>query len=251
MPGVDFVIPDFSYLRERRDAFRGVVLTHGHEDHIGALPYLLREFDVPVYGTPLTLALAKHRLAEHGLLEQADLRPYAPGDRLASAASRVEPIRVTHSIADGIGLAIETPVGTVVHTGDFKLDPHPVDGQQPDYSRFAALGERGVLVLCSDSTNVGRPGHTRLRDATWARRSRAASRRRPGASSSPPSPRTSTASSRCSTWPRSCGRNVALLGRSMDDERARSPPELGYLTVPEGLILPLEELADAARRSAR
>ena len=160
MPGVDFAIPDFSYLRERRDAFRAVVLTHGHEDHIGALSYLLRDFPVPVYGTPLTLAIARHRLAENGLLEQADLRAYAPGDRLVIGGFTVEPIRVTHSIADGIGLAIETPLGTVVHTGDFKLDRQPIDHQQPDYSRFAALGEQGVLVLCSDSTNVGRPGHT-------------------------------------------------------------------------------------------
>jgi len=160
MPGVDYVIPDFSYLRERRGAFRGVVLTHGHEDHIGALSYLLRDFDVPVYGTPLTLAIAKHRLAEHGVLESADLRAYGPGDEIVLGGFTVSPIRVTHSIADGIGLAIETAVGTIVHTGDFKLDLHPVDDQQADYAAFAALGERGVLALCSDSTNVGRPGHT-------------------------------------------------------------------------------------------
>ncbi len=160
MPGVDYVIPDFTYLHEHRDRFRAVILTHGHEDHIGALSYLLRDFDVPVYGTPLTLAIARHRLGEHGLLERADLRPYRPGDTIHVGCYQIEPIRVTHSIADGIGLAIETPVGVVVHTGDFKLDPHPVDGEQPDYSRFAALGERGVLCLCSDSTNVGRPGRT-------------------------------------------------------------------------------------------
>src|SRR4026207_840600 len=160
MPGVDFAIPDFAYLRDRRDAFRAVILPHGHEDHIGALSYLLREFPVPVYGTPLTLAIARHRLAENELLEQADLRSYAPGDRIVVGGFTVEPIRVTHSIADGIGLAIETPVGTVVHTGDFKLDRRPVDHQQPDYSRFAALRERGVRAPCSDSPPVGRPGHT-------------------------------------------------------------------------------------------
>ena len=242
MPGVDFAIPDFAYLRDRRDAFRAVVLTHGHEDHIGALSYLLREFPVPVYGTPLTLAIAKHRLAEHGVLDQADLRAYAPGDRLVIGAFTVEPIRVTHSIADGIGLAIETPLGTVVHTGDFKLDAHPIDRQQPDYSRFAALGERGVLVLCSDSTNVGRPGHTgseslvgealagrfaeapgRIIVATFASHIHriqqvldlAAQRRR----------------------------HVALLGKSMMTNVAVAQ-EMGYLTVPEGLILPLEELAE-------
>ena len=160
MPGVDYVIPDFSYLAERRDAFRAVVLTHGHEDHVGALSYLLRDFDVPVYGTPLTLALARGRLAEHGLLARADLRPYQPGDEIHAGCFTVSPIRVTHSVADGIGLAIETPVGTVIHTGDFKLDTNPVDARQPDYARFAALGDKGVIVLCSDSTNVGRPGRT-------------------------------------------------------------------------------------------
>ncbi len=160
MPGVDYVIPDFSYLQARRESFRAVVLTHGHEDHIGALSYLLRDFPVPVYGTPLTLAIARHRLAEHGVLEKADLRPYQPGEEIRIGGFTIVPIRVTHSIADGIGLAIETAVGTVIHTGDFKLDPRPVDAQQPDYSKFKALGEKGVLALCSDSTNVGRPGRT-------------------------------------------------------------------------------------------
>src|SRR5262249_48850820 len=129
-------------------------------DHVGALSYLLRDFDVPVYGTPLTLALARSRLAENGVLDRADLRAYQPGDEVKAGCFTVTPLRVTHSIADGIGLAIETPVGTVVHTGDFKLDPHPVDARQPDYGKFRALGERGVVVLCSDSTNVGRPGRT-------------------------------------------------------------------------------------------
>src|SRR5262249_24876121 len=114
MPGVDYVIPDFSYLAERRAAFRAVVLTHGHEDHIGALSYLLKEFDVPVYGTPLTLALARARLAENSVLDRADLRPYRPDDEVKAGCFTIVPIRVTHSVADGIGLAIETPVGTVV-----------------------------------------------------------------------------------------------------------------------------------------
>ncbi|MBI2015651.1 MAG: ribonuclease J [Candidatus Rokubacteria bacterium] len=138
-----------------------MVLTHGHEDHIGALPYLLREVHAPVYGTPLTLALAGERLREHGLLEEADLRPMRPRERLEIGAFTVEPIRVTHSIVDGMGLAIRTPAGTVVHTGDFKLDPSPLDGELADVARFAELGAEGVLVLCSDSTNVDRPGHTR------------------------------------------------------------------------------------------
>src|SRR5258705_11185857 len=118
--GVDFATPGFSYLRERRDAFRAVVLPHGHEDHIGALSYLLRDFPVPVYGTPLTLAIARHRLAENGLLEQADLRAYTPGDRLGIRGFTGEPLRLTHSIADGIRLGIETPNCTLGHPGRFK-----------------------------------------------------------------------------------------------------------------------------------
>ena len=242
MPGVDFAIPDFAYLRERRDAFRGVVLTHGHEDHIGALSYLLREFPVPVYGTPLTLAVAKHRLAEQGVLDQADLRTYAPGDRLVIGGFTVEPIRVTHSIADGIGLAIETPLGTVVHTGDFKLDPHPVDHQQPDYSRFAALGERGVLVLCSDSTNVGRPGHTgseTLVGQALAGRFAEAPGRIILATFASHIHRIQQVLDLAAQ----CHRRVALLGKSMMTNVAVAQ-ELGYLTVPDGLILPLEELAE-------
>ena len=155
MPGVDYVIPDFSYLHEHREAFRGVVLTHGHEDHIGALSYLLRDFDVPVYGTPLTLAIARHRLAEHGLLDRADLRPYRPGDTITLGCFQIVPIRVTHSIADGIGLAIETPAGTVVHTGDFKLDPDPVDHQQPDYAQFAALAKIHRQAWTKRSAAIG------------------------------------------------------------------------------------------------
>ena len=123
MPGIDHVIPDFSYALAKRDGFRAVVLTHGHEDHIGAVPYLLRSARVPVYGTPLTLALVSERLREHGLLETADLRTMRPRERFEVGPFGIEPIRVTHSIVDGIGLAIETPVGTIVHTGDFKLAP--------------------------------------------------------------------------------------------------------------------------------
>src|SRR5438093_1176517 len=141
LPGIDHVIPDFSYVLGRREGFRAVVLTHGHEDHIGALPYLLRELPVPVYGTRLTLALVAERLREHGLAEAADLRVIRPRDRIEAGSLGVEAIRVTHSIVDGIGLAIDTPVGTIVHTGDFKLDPSPLDGEPPDYRRFAALAE--------------------------------------------------------------------------------------------------------------
>ncbi len=242
MPGVDYAIPDFSYLRERREAFRGVVLTHGHEDHIGALSYLLREFDVCVYGTPLTLAIARHRLAELGVLERADLRAYGPGDEVKLGCFTILPLRVTHSIADGIGLAIETPVGTVVHTGDFKLDPHPVDDQQPDFSKFAALGERGVLVLCSDSTNVGRPGHTGSETevgAALAGRFDSAPGRVIVATFASHIHRIQQVLDLASR----SRRRVALLGKSMVANVAVAA-EMGYLKVPEGLLASLEELAE-------
>jgi ribonuclease J len=242
MPGVDYVIPDFSYLAERRRPFKAVVLTHGHEDHIGALSYLLRDFDVPVYGTPLTLALARSRLAEHNVLERADLRPYQPGDEVQVGCFTIVPIRVTHSVADGIGLAIETPVGTVVHTGDFKLDPNPVDARQPDYAKFAALGERGVLALCSDSTNVGRPGRTGSETevgAALAGRFAGAPGRILIATFASHIHRIQQVLDLAARY----GRRVALLGKSMVGNVAVAA-ELGYLTVPEGLLVSLDELAE-------
>ncbi|HEU5193059.1 MAG TPA: ribonuclease J [Methylomirabilota bacterium] len=242
MPGVDYVIPDFSYLGEHRERFRAVVLTHGHEDHIGALSYLLRDFDVPVYGTPLTLAIARHRLAEHGLLERVDLRAYRPGDEIVAGCFRILPMRVTHSIADGIGLAIETPAGTVVHTGDFKLDPNPVDGEQPDYSRFAALGERGVLCLCSDSTNVGRPGRTGSETEVGAAlrgRFAAAHGRIIVATFASHVHRIQQVLELAAER----SRKVGLLGRSMAANVAVAA-ELGYLKVPDDVLWPLEDLVE-------
>ena len=246
MPGVDYVIPDWTYLREQRARFRAVVLTHGHEDHIGALAYLLREFDVPVYGTPLTLAIARHRLTELGVLARADLRPYRPGDEIRVGGLVVEPIRVTHSIADGIGLAIETPAGTVVHTGDFKLDESPVDLAQPDYARFRALGERGVLALCSDSTNVGRPGRTGSETEVGAAlQGRFAQ--------APGRILVATFASHIHRIQQvlnlaaACSRKVALLGRSMVANVAVAS-ELGYLKVPDGLLVTLEELGELPAR---
>ncbi|MFQ5532231.1 MAG: ribonuclease J [Candidatus Methylomirabilales bacterium] len=158
MLGIDLVIPDFSYLLEHREKVRGLILTHGHEDHTGSLPYLLKEFPVPVYGTPLSLGLATEKIREHNL--RADLRPIAPRDRFSLGGLQVECMRVCHSIPDGVGVALETPAGLIVHSGDFKFDPTPVDGWLTDYHKFAELGDRGVLVLLSDSTNALRPGFT-------------------------------------------------------------------------------------------
>lgn len=159
MLGVDFVIPDFSYLLENKDKIRGVVLTHGHEDHTGALPFLLREINVPVFGTPLTLGLVREKLKEYHL-ENSVLIPVRPREAVNLGVFSVEFVRVTHSIVDGVGLGIKTPLGLIVHTGDFKLDPTPVDGQLMDFHKFSEYGEKGTILLLSDSTNAEKGGFT-------------------------------------------------------------------------------------------
>ena len=158
MPGIDLVLPDFSYLREHRDELRGIVLTHAHEDHVGALPYLLREFDVPVYGTKLTLGLVRPKLAEFGI-KRADLREAKAGDKIGLAGFGVELINVNHSIPDAVAVAIHTNAGTIVFSGDYKIDLTPIEGEPMDLSRYAALGGEGVLAYFGDSTNSERPGY--------------------------------------------------------------------------------------------
>jgi ribonuclease J len=158
--GVDIVIPDISYLRQNRERVRAIILTHGHEDHIGALPYVLDEIDAPVYGSPFTLALARNKLVEHGLADVADLREMLPGAPFDIGPFHIEFIHLTHSIIDSGALALTTPLGTVIHTGDFKFDPTPMDQHPSDLHRLAEFGREGVLALFSDSTNVERPGMT-------------------------------------------------------------------------------------------
>lgn len=160
MPGVDLVIPDFGYLKENKERVSAIILTHGHEDHIGAMPFFLKEFSVPVFGTNFTLELLKAKLVEHNLPEQSDLRKIKPGDITQLGPFKVEYIRVNHSIIDGVGLAIDTPEGMLIHSGDFKIDPTPVNGQSTDLIRFAHFGEKGVLALLSDSTNAEKEGFT-------------------------------------------------------------------------------------------
>ncbi|MBI5187808.1 MAG: ribonuclease J [Nitrospirae bacterium] len=159
MLGVDFLIPEFSYITDNKEKVKGIILTHGHEDHTGALPFLLKEINVPIYGTPLTLGLVREKLREHHL-EKAELIPVKPRDIIKLGVFSIEFIRVTHSIVDGVGLGIQTPVGLVVHTGDFKLDPTPVDGQLMDFHKFTEYGEKGTLLLLSDSTNAEKGGFT-------------------------------------------------------------------------------------------
>lgn len=160
MLGIDIVIQDFSYLLKNQERIRAIVLTHGHEDHIGALPFLLKEISVPIYGSRFTLELVKEKLKEHHLLGQSDLRTVSPKEFLTIGPFHLEFIRVTHSIPDGLGLAIQTPLGTLIHSGDFKIDQTPLDGVITDINTFAAYGAKGVLALMSDSTNVEREGHT-------------------------------------------------------------------------------------------
>jgi ribonuclease J len=160
MPGVDIVIPDFSSLMEQRDNVRGIILTHGHEDHIGGIPFLLKELKVPVFGTNFTIEILREKLREHDLLEETVLNKVAPGDVTELGSFRVEYIHVNHSIIDGVGLAIKTPDGVIIHSGDFKVDHTPVHGKTTDLARFSQYGEEGVLALFSDSTNVEKEGFT-------------------------------------------------------------------------------------------
>jgi len=160
MFGIDLVIPDISYLLKNKDKIRGIFLTHGHEDHIGALPYVLRQLNVPVYGTKLTLGIVETKLKEHGLLSSTELIRVKPRDVIKLNSVSVEFIKTNHSIADSVAIAIHTPLGVVLHTGDFKIDYTPIDGEPMDFGRFAEIGKRGVLAMLADSTNVEKPGYT-------------------------------------------------------------------------------------------
>src|SRR5271154_7082643 len=214
--GVDLVIPDISYLKQNRQHVRAIILTHGHEDHIGALPYILRDLNVPVFGTRFTLALVRKRLEEHGLLDKTTLREVIPGRKVEIGPFDIEFIHVTHSTIDCVALAIRTPLGVVIHTGDFKMDPTPIDGEPFDLHAFARYGQEGVLALFSDSTNVERTGYTQSERAVWNRIEelcRAA-------------PRKVLLSCFASSIPRiqqivdiaaAVGRKVAFIGRSMVD----------------------------------
>ncbi|MGA7145945.1 MAG: ribonuclease J [Desulfobacterales bacterium] len=160
MLGIDYVIPDMTYIKQKKSNVLGVVLTHAHEDHIGALPYLLKEMNVPVYGTPFTLGVVRNRLEEHGIFAPVLLNKISPGSKLKFGAFELEFIRVCHSAVDGVGIAVNTPLGRVIHTGDFKINHTSGDGMITDVSKFAQYGEKGVLALLSDSTNVEREGYT-------------------------------------------------------------------------------------------
>jgi len=237
--GIDVVIPDITYILENKEQLCGIVLTHGHEDHIGALPYLARHLDVPVYGTKLTLGLLLGKLKEQGAAETVDLRVVRPREEVSIGPFRVEFIRVSHSIPDAVALAVHTPVGVLVHTGDFKIDHTPVDGEVTDFYRFAQLGEKGVLVLMSDSTNVERPGYTpseRVVGQTFDETFRHAEERIIIATFASNIHRLQQAIIAA----RQYGRKVAVVGRSMVNVLSIAH-ELGYLHIPNGTLVELEE----------
>ena len=160
MLGIDLVIPDFTYLVKNKDRIRGLVITHGHEDHIGSIPYFLKQVNVPIYATKLTVGLIKNKLEEHRLTKQTKMHTVKQGDTVELGKFKIEFIKSCHSIPDAVALAIHTPVGVIVHTGDFKIDYTPINDDTMDFGRLAELGNQGVLALMSDSTNAERKGYT-------------------------------------------------------------------------------------------
>lgn len=240
MFGIDVVIPDISYLLENKHLIKGIIVTHGHEDHIGALPYVLRDINVPVYGTKLTLGLIQAKLKEYGI-SGVRMHQVKPRDTVKLGPLKVEFLRVSHSIADSVGLAVHTPIGTIVHSGDFKIDHTPIDGEVFDFYKFAQLGEEGVLVLLSDSTNVERPGFTmseRMVGNTFDEVFRRAPERIIVASFASNIHRIQQIISIAHKY----NRKVAIVGRSMVNV-VNIACELGYLTIPENTLVDVEELA--------
>ncbi len=233
--GVDIVVPDISYLIENRQRVRAIILTHGHEDHIGALPWILSELNVPVWGTEFTLALLEDKLEEHGLLENADLREIRAGERFKAGPFTIHPIHVTHSLVDCVALAIHTPLGVLIHTGDFKVDPTPTDNKMFDLHAFAEYGKEGVLALFQDSTNVERKGYTpseravrRKFDEVFAR----TERRLFISCFSSSIHRIKLAVDLAFEH----DRKVAFIGRSMTSS-SEIAEDLGYIEIPEGLLI--------------
>jgi len=238
MLGIDHVIPDISYLAKNKEKVLGIILTHGHEDHIGAVPYFLKEINVPVYGTRLTLGLLKYKLEEHGILSAAKLIDVEPGDTIRLGTFKVEFIRTTHSIADSAALALHTPVGIIIHTSDFKIDYTPIEGKTTDLARLADLGRKGVLLLMCDSTNAERPGYTmseRTVGETFEDIFMDAKSRIIVASFASNVHRIQQAIDAAAKF----NRKVTVVGRSMMNV-VNVAMELGYLNVPDGMMVDVD-----------
>ena len=238
MLGIDTVIPDYSFLLENKKRIKGIFLTHGHEDHIGALPYVLKELNVPVYGTRLTLGIVRHKLKEAHVT--ADLHEMSAGETLAVSPFKVEFIRMNHSIPDAVGMAIHTPIGVIFHTGDFKIDMTPVDGAVMDLHRIAALGQKGILLMMADSTNAERPGYTKsekLVGNTFNETFRSSKGRIIIATFATNVHRLQQAISTAAKY----NRKVAIVGRSMINV-VNIATELGYLKVPKNTLVDIDAI---------
>ena len=241
LPGIDIVLPDMSYVIERKANLRGILLTHGHEDHIGGMPYLLKEAQAPVFGTRLTLGMVEGKLAEHGLRLPVGSRPLREGERASLGCMQIEDFHVTHSVPGSVGYAVHTPAGTLVFTGDFKFDLTPVDGEVTDFQMLTRLGREGVLCLFCDSTNAERPGFT-------------GSERQVGGTiagiiaDAPGRVLLTTFASNVHRLQQvfdiaaKAGRRVAIVGRSMENT-AQTAARLGYLHIPDGTLLPTEAIS--------
>ncbi len=241
MLGVDIVLPDYTYIERNKDKVRGVIITHGHEDHIGGIPYFLKKFNVPVYGTRLTIGLVEGKLKEHGLLASAKLNVVKPRQTVKMGCMAVEFITVNHSIPDAVALAIHTPSGIIIHTGDFKVDYTPIEGKPIDLARFSELGNRGVLALMSDSTNAERKGFTMSESKVGESFSRlflkAEGKRIIIATFASNIHRVQQIIDNAEKF----GRKVAVFGRSMVNVVGKAI-ELGYLKVPDGVIIDIDAM---------
>lgn len=241
MLGVDLVLPDFTYVKENISRIKGIVITHGHEDHIGSLPYLLKDCNIPVYGTPLTMGLVGNKLKEHNLVSSARLNVVNAGDVVKMGCMDVELIHVNHSIPDSVGVAIHTPAGTLVHTGDFKIDCTPAAGTITDLTRFAELGKEGVLALMADSTNAERPGYTKTEakvQESFERLFVRAQNRRIIIATFASNINRIQQIVNCAY---ANNRKVAFSGRSMLNYM-QVATELGYVDVPQGVIIDIDSL---------
>lgn len=241
LPGVDLVIPDFSYVESNADKIKGVIVTHGHEDHIGGLAYLLKKVNVPIYSTKLTIGLIEGKLREHGLLNRTKLVEIKPRDNITLGAFNIEFIHVNHSIPDAVGIAVKCPAGVIIQTGDFKIDTTPVDGDMIDLTRFAEYGKKGVLALLSDSTNAERPGYTMSEKTvgeSFEQLFRKAKNKRIVVAT--------FASNihrvqQIIDVAQSRGRKVAVVGRSLEN-LVQVGQDLGYLNVPENILVSIDTI---------
>jgi ribonuclease J len=242
MLGIDYVIPDMTYIKQKKSNVLGVVLTHAHEDHIGALPYLLKELNVPIYGTPFTLGVVRNRLEEHGIFAPVSLNKISPGSKLIFGVFELEFIRVCHSAVDGVGIAVNTPLGRVIHTGDFKISHASGDGTMTDVSKFAQYGKKGVLALLSDSTNVEREGYT-ISDQEVGDTLGRISTGRKGRIIIGLFASSITRIQQVVDIARSINRKVIFNGRSIETS-VNIAKELGYINIPEDMEIDIAQITE-------